>query len=101
MAEYIEREKFRKHMREITNDPNCPMHIAVTVEQYIDEEPAADVEPVVHGRWIDSGVRDEDGNGEYTCSRCNHNDKHSPGIRVPYCWFCGAKMDGDHDPAGD
>lgn len=58
----------------------------------IDKLPTADVAQVVRGCWIDSGVRDDDGNGEYICSRCDHKDRHSPGIRVPHCWYCGAKM---------
>ena len=52
MDEYIDREKFRKHVHEVTNDQNCPMYIAVTVEQYIDAEPAADVAPVVHAQPV-------------------------------------------------
>lgn len=63
----------------------------------IDNMPAADVAPVVHAHWIDWGIRDDDGNGEYTCSCCDHNDKHSPDIRVPYCWYCGAKMDAEQE----
>lgn len=59
----------------------------------IDAMPSADVAPVVHARWINWGIYNDDGNGEYTCSCCGHNDKHSPNIRVPYCWYCGAKMD--------
>ena len=59
----------------------------------IDAMHSEDVAPVVHGHWIDWGARDDDGNGEYTCSCCDHSDKHSPGIRVPYCWYCGAKME--------
>ena len=63
----------------------------------IDKLPTADVAPVVHGCWIDSGVRDDDGNGEYICSRCDHKDRHSPGIRVPHCWFCGAYMEAEQE----
>lgn len=43
--------------------------------------------------WIYDGRIDEDGNLACRCSRCEHGDRHSPGITVPYCWFCGAKME--------
>ena len=44
--------------------------------------------------WIYAGGIDEDGNLVCWCSRCEHGDRHSPKITVPYCWFCGAKMEG-------
>lgn len=50
---------------------------------------------VVHGRWIDDGGLDEDGNGQYRCSCCGVGEKHNPTVTVSYCWNCGAKMDGD------
>lgn len=25
--------------------------------------------------------------------KCEHGDRHSPGITVPFCWFYGAKME--------
>ena len=44
-----------------------------------------------HGKWI----RDYEDHGiEYCrCSECNHGDEHTHGVTVPYCWFCGAKME--------
>lgn len=54
--------------------------------QYIEALPAADVAPVVHGRWVFGG------DGCVICSRCNEeesNDNHRN-----YCPNCGAKMDG-------
>lgn len=53
-----------------------------------------EVEAVRHGRW--EFVRmEEDGNGFYVCSNCHHGDTHVPELNVPYCWFCGARMDED------
>ena len=62
--------------------------------------PAADVAPVVHGRWIKSPDCPE----EYDiCSVCGLNDKHRtradgehPAFEsIPlFCKWCGAKMDG-------
>ena len=60
----------------------------------IDTAPTIDPEslrPKAH--WIYDGKTDEDGNLVCRCSRCEHGDRHSPGITVPYCWFCGAKME--------
>lgn len=52
--------------------------------------PAADVAPVVHGRWI--SYLDGDHimpNRYYRCSRCGRVESR----RQPYC-HCGAKMGG-------
>lgn len=59
--------------------------------------PAVDAMPVVHARWIYSGEMDEDSNCEANCSACGAGDKHRPDLKnaVPYCWNCGARMDGE------
>lgn len=47
--------------------------------------------PVRHGHWI---LDYEDRGIEYCrCSECNHGDEHAHGVAIPYCWFCGAKME--------
>lgn len=58
-----------------------------------------DAAPVVHARWIYSGEMDEDGNCEANCSHCGAGDKHRADLKdaVPYCWKCGARMDGEAD----
>lgn len=58
----------------------------------IDAQPTVDAVPVVCGRWLIDGPIDEDGNRQFVCSRCLKKDLHSPQIKVPYCWYCGAKM---------
>ena len=95
MAEYIEREAFRKVMQTATDDPTCPMHIAATVDQYITEAPAADVAPVRHGRWVDNH-----------CTACGmmpmgdemwkHLNLEPPLFErfMDYCPSCGCRMDG-------
>lgn len=71
--------------------------------------PAADVAPVVHGRWI---PQRNDAGGEYTiCSicRCSLRAAAKTGSEsglmdmrsVPYCPNCGAKCDGGADDADD
>ena len=70
--------------------------------QYIEALPAADVAPVVHGRWIHSRYEDCSEQFELVkCSQCNH-EAYAMAIYVHdgnYCPNCGAKMDGgaDHD----
>lgn len=63
-------EKYKEFIRRVLNDKNLI--------------PAADVAPVVHGRWVhhDDGV--------VTCSECG-NAESCEGC---YCSYCGAKMDG-------
>lgn len=61
--------------------------------------PAADVAPVVHGRWI----LEREPNGKPYCFHCSvcDSDYHCIGIVVAsdYCPKCGAKMDGGVDDA--
>lgn len=56
--------------------------------------PAADVAPVVHGEWLP--VSDDDQyEGEYYCSVCNAEEFFfGNALFAPFCWHCGAKMDG-------
>lgn len=78
MAEYIDREEYcEKNCRcsnEYCDRQSCPIWKA----------PAADVAPVVHGRW----VRHDD--GVVTCSKCGNAESSDS----YYCRYCGAKMDG-------
>lgn len=59
-------------------------------KEAIDSIPAADVAPVMHGRWISflggDHIMPE---RYYRCSRCGRVESR----RQPYC-HCGAKMDG-------
>ena len=63
---------------------------------------AADVAPVVHGRWIEP-TRLYYGAKQYECSLCYSDTfwkKHSITEKYPCCPNCGAKMDGgDSDEA--
>ena len=58
---------------------------------YLDVEmaPTVDVQPVVHGKWIDY----DDDYGNLDCSVC---DGRSPNdTEWPYCPYCGARMNGE------
>lgn len=94
MAEYIERERLKQAIAEdaliALSDWDSSLMDLIMLE--IEEIPAVDVAPVVHGRWIEKMVPV----GIYfECSKCGaHENKHTA-IKGKYCWRCGAKMDGD------
>lgn len=71
-------------------------------ERIIAGVPAADVEPVRHGRWIRvEWVKDEDWQeGGYWILRCSEcvMPYHNP---TPHCPHCGAKMDAEPPKEGD
>ena len=58
----------------------------------IDDAPAVDAVPVVHGRWMHEET--EGGFHIWRCSRCGIGMNDNPeGIDL-YCYHCGARMDG-------
>lgn len=65
------------------------------------DAPAADVAPVVHGRWEmrPTGMATDTG-PEYKayCTACNEPNKQ---YHPPFCPHCGAKMDGGDGDAVD
>lgn len=61
--------------------------------------PAADVAPVVHGRWIEKTV--PEGCRYFECSNCGAHENRHTAIKGYYCWRCGAKMDGGVDNETD
>lgn len=63
---------------------------------------AADVAPVVHGRWINEDFPDRPAiaTDPAICSNCGemaHKAEHGYAILSKYCPYCGAKMDGGTD----
>lgn len=92
MAEYIDREEYcEKHCRcsnEYCDKESCPIWNA----------PSADVAPVVHGRWDDSGrYTFPSGSTAVRCTNCGcaltESEYHM--YNWDYCPICGARMDGD------
>lgn len=97
MAEYIKRESIQKALKNVTDDPSCPLFLAAMIEQYIDQEPAADVVEVKHGKWIGKQL-DNFRKYEVTCSNCGwigieNYDSYNEPSDFNYCPNCGAKMD--------
>ena len=101
MAEYIKRKSALKVVEKygLTNGFVLGRHtgLAVCIASEIVDIPAADVAPVVHGRWEHS--RYEDCSEQFELvkrSQCNH-EAYAMAFYVRggnYCPNCGAKMDG-------
>ena len=91
MDEYIEREAA---LHAILGEPT-ESHYPSWYAERIKALPAADVVPVVHGRWDESKEHFYLNNGckewiNFYCSECDAPN-NSP---TDYCPHCGAKMDG-------
>lgn len=105
MPECIERTNLIARIRYyLEHTPvNCGEHYAYSVAlKEVLNCPAADVAPVVHGRWIHSRYEDCSEQFELVkCSLCNH-EAYAMAFYVRggnYCPSCGAKMDGGADNA--
>ena len=91
MAEYINREALRDELLSISIDTSNLYGCGVLegldrATKRLNEQPAADVAPVVHGRWIAS-------HDEFcTCSICKY-PVYVGWNQTNYCPNCGAKMD--------
>lgn len=97
MAECIEREATIKRIKEVYcvgcnsyNGVRCRACGTGDAIDMIEDAPAADVAPVVHGRWVDG-----------RCSNCGvdipTDDAHDVifGNECRFCYYCGAMMDGE------
>lgn len=100
MAEYIEREAL------LNNRPEGRNPIQTGKQEYnlgwndcrhafvecILGEPAADVAPVRHGRWVAKPTTYRHPNARnYYCSEC----RYEPTETKEFCPLCGARMDGE------
>lgn len=110
MAEYIEREAAVKAFNNFdAGRADSPPFTLLTPEEfaeYLYELPAADVAPVVHGRWISW---EKAGNyvpspDRHECSVCHDAAQvlvNGFELLSDYFPNCGAKMDGDRKDGGD
>lgn len=100
MAEYIDREAlFAEFDRLGLGEHGIVEKVfSIGVRTIIAGMPAADVAPVVHGRWIMRG-------GKFRCSVCDAKanwvecggscfSHEYEQAKSPWCHSCGAKMDG-------
>lgn len=90
MADYIDREALKEAFWDACN--NCLSEDDVA--DLIDRMPAADVAPVVHGRWVNVLLhREKPIRMDALCTLCSNCKKESD--RTAFCPHCGAKMDKD------
>lgn len=95
MAEYIRKDVLTRVYMEKGKDK---LRLATVINE-LEMLPAADVAPVVHGRWIPERHKDRVSQTEYHsyiwyhCSECGRKliGCRDP-LEAPYC-HCGAKMD--------
>lgn len=109
-------------VQDVFNSRDCGMFWTGGIEKAIDEAPtididsiiaehenigyekghrdgyaeAVDTKPVRHGHWIkrEHAHSSDSGIYRYECSECHCSDEHNESREVPYCWQCGALMDG-------
>ena len=114
MAEYdlISKTALLKHLDMAMDCKDCPRNInrktyydrcACTevgdiCNTITDFATFADVQPVKHGRWIDSTFYDPcekswEQNFEFECSNCGHKIYNKPNGDNLFCGHCGARMD--------
>lgn len=106
MAEYIGRERLREslkcHYHPTDQEYESDRQWAVGYNSGLDRAlhslhyaPAADVAPVVHGRWEIEIDHDEfwGDMDYYRCSLCGKLELRDK--QTPYCPRCGARMDGE------
>lgn len=88
MAEYIERDKMREKIANLQKRrSHHGQHLLAEALDIvliaIDKAPAADVAPVVHGRWDYH---------THTMQECSVCKRHTARHRFNYCPNCGAHM---------
>ena len=109
MAEYINREAIMKFpiRKDHCDKEHANEHFINGIEsvlEYVENLPAVDVAPVVHGRWLN---KKEWHLGRWVawleCSCCGEHDYNTEMYEMlpfgagpsNYCPNCGAKMDGE------
>lgn len=98
MSEYIEKEALRQFpiRKDHYDKENGDEHFIFGIEavlEYAENLPAADVAPVVHGRW--EQIKEWATKAKYRCSVCGREIMSAVKVNIkkyPYC-HCGAKMD--------
>ena len=95
MAEYIDREALIAEFDRLGLGKHSLVERVFSdgVRAIIAGIPAADVAPVVHGRW------EQNADGDWYCTNCNEvvaicESGRERTYRKPYCPNCGAKMGG-------
>lgn len=100
MAEYIEREQAREVICGWCEYDSCPGYDyywdKCDAKRRLGDIPSADVQPVVHGHWIQNYETDD--GRQLRCSECGMVYWVGKGRDGNYCPNCGADMRGvDND----
>lgn len=99
MAEYIERQAVFDALPIVKEDKEISLYGAVAdFMVLVSALPAADVEPVRHGRWIITSKYSDIIDMEvtkYTCSVCGEYRLSTTGLSqaTNHCPHCGARME--------
>ena len=95
MAEYVVKEAAIKEiMSDVPEQVGYSREDAADCIRYMD---AADVAPVVHGRWIHTDLASH-WYGKDECSECTYHEHDRRDLsNFNFCPNCGAKMDGGAD----
>lgn len=101
MAEYIEKTQMLEKLKHrVSTDDDSKFATGFIkgtnealgiIEEWIASIPAADVAPVVHGRWVYRKF-------DTICSECRKSaifDEWEQQAETDFCPHCGAKMDGE------
>lgn len=101
--EYIRREDFIQHLEKCKKGAavtNLVWAAIMAIERDVRDMPAADVAPVVHGKWVHSRYDRSSGQFDVVkCSRCGI-EAYAMAYHVRdgnYCPRCGARMDGGNE----
>ena len=101
MAECIEREAVLRAVQRQRSPCRSPAQNRMLdcLKADVIRISAADVAPVVHGRWIEKSAPAR--KIYFECSHCGAQENKHTAIKGYYCWRCGAKMDGGADHEAD
>ncbi len=101
MAEYIKREAVLRAVQGQRSPCRSPAQNRMLdcLKAAVIRISAADVAPVVHGRWIEKSAPAR--KIYFECSHCGAQENKHTAIKGYYCWRCGAKMDGGADHEAD
>lgn len=108
MDDPISRAAAIEHMKEMAGCATCNNYNYVRCRacswddamNIIEDLPAVDAVPVVHGKWqwLSSTYDRTPCEMRYWCSECHHETiTHSVPPWEKYCPNCGAKMDGEQE----